>query len=1082
MQKEGRMSRTQFNLATGLIFSVILTGVVACAKSRPYEALLKENVVDKSLIDTQADYIYVPSVLDSSRTTTESTPYIVGDTKLVRLRFTQNALEIVETESDSRFTDNPTNSKLVLSIPIEHVDYKCRENSVGECSNSEEENTKLEWFQRGRFKADFARTRVNEVVSLPYTLVSLYSMGTCYRETSSRLVSARVEADAINIEVEKDFTGDPGCVDAEHSSSGLNFSAILHYSLTKLETLVSKTYEPVPYPEHDQGSFGFFSTTDEAMSVDNRERPEGSITYLNRWNPQKKEIVYYLSDSFAKPENKAVKAATYDAVAAINDGLSKSGSSVRLVLKEPAGKNPGDIRNSMIVMVEDPPAVGLLGYGPTIANPKTGEIISGRVAMYLGIMKQYVRRTYEEIRRTKTVAKASLVPAVESSNANFTLRWDTPRMQHPSVERQAGFSALSPQFSFAKALSPSVAEQSIRDYRQNVSSIRGLKNRAEAASKDCIYLASDLDFNDAVIKGLTDKLGKSIQNLPPWEELTETERSKLLDALVSYVWTPTLIHELGHNLGLRHNFQGSEDKENFYSKDELAAMGLQDEVPYSSVMEYSARNLNELRTMGKYDIAALRFGYRREVQDVHGGFHRITESLEEIEDKHKLKNFGYCTDEHADVNAGCKRFDEGTTLKEIAAHVIRDYKEMYSWRNFRNGARDFSSSDELAYAAKVDGIFHSLRLFFETYERTADLYPFTAEQWAKSPGLRDLDEAVQLTADFFLEVIATPDILCVLQGPDAEAMPAIMPITQLKADAISCFDPEIVERLEKSKYSVIAQEGKSFLSRKDPYSDNPYADQIDVRGIWIDKLLAAKYLLTRRLGQPSLDRTTGNYLDYKNTASRIQTLLQSILFGEIQGNLRLSTGSGTDRIIPIVFGLPVDCCQMIPRQDEAIRRALGLPETDTILAKELVSTIGREVPHISHNAKVAPFMDAFSVYTNNVTKPERLFGSIQLGAARYMTGRENLVANEVMSRVETLRLLSRVPTKKLSQLAHDAVEERNASGMSRLLNRINPIRYLPTEANAAKELGPELLLKYATGQLAEEDYYSMILEDVLLKK
>src|SRR5690606_12978107 len=150
------------------------------------------------------------------------------------------------------------------------------------------------------------------------------------------------------------------------------------YSVVKLNTLASSDYRVAHYPQEDENTFGFFSTEIKKMNVDNSFTKSSEHSLLNRWNPEKKEIVYYLSDEFKKPEHSLLKKSTEEAFDQINSGLKTAGASIQLVLKDPAGKKPGDIRNSMIVMVEDPVAASVIGYGPSVINPLTGEILSAR--------------------------------------------------------------------------------------------------------------------------------------------------------------------------------------------------------------------------------------------------------------------------------------------------------------------------------------------------------------------------------------------------------------------------------------------------------------------------------------------------------------------------------------------------------------------------------------------------------------------------------------------------------------------------------------------------------------------------------
>ncbi|MEK6578127.1 MAG: hypothetical protein AABZ55_02770, partial [Bdellovibrionota bacterium] len=377
------------------IGNLLVLGLVAltgCTKVKPYDVLLKDTVYNKAIIDEHAEYLYLPSVLESTRTSAASRPNWMGDQKIVKLRFSEGSLDVLEVDEDARFVDNSTNLKPVLHIPVSHIDFKCRENSVGECSQQEEENTKILWNQKTRFKPDLDHIAVQEVNTLPVELENFFSMGACFPETGSRYISMKLENEAINIQVEKNYTTNLACAGKDiESLSDLTFSVVHHYSLVKLSKIASPDYKSINYPEADQGQFGFFTTQLSELSDDNRGRVSGEKTLLNRWNPKRSEVIYHLSEGFAKPENGAVKQATFKGIAAINDALKKSGATLQIRLEEPSGKSAGDIRNSMIVMVEDPVAAGLLGYGPSVANPRTGEIVGGRVVLYLGTIKQTIR-------------------------------------------------------------------------------------------------------------------------------------------------------------------------------------------------------------------------------------------------------------------------------------------------------------------------------------------------------------------------------------------------------------------------------------------------------------------------------------------------------------------------------------------------------------------------------------------------------------------------------------------------------------------------------------------------------------------
>lgn len=97
-----------------------------------------------------------------------------------------------------------------------------------------------------------------------------------------------------------------------------------------------------------------------------------------------------------------------------------------------------------------------------------------------------------------------------------------------------------------------------------------------------------------------------------WQELRE------------HILRGVLEHEVGHTVGLRHNFEGSSDAINFHDrfwdlKSETLQFGApmterqknerMTEYQYSTVMDYGSRFNSDIHSLGKYDYAAIRFGY-----------------------------------------------------------------------------------------------------------------------------------------------------------------------------------------------------------------------------------------------------------------------------------------------------------------------------------------------------------------------------------------------------------------------------------------------------------------------------------------
>lgn len=636
---------------SSLLAVALVAGCVEKDGSYEKSTARTADLIEKSSLDMNATYLYVPSTGAVPRYAVSQYPFFQGQEKLVQLQFTENGLEILELDKDAELNengmikrgryvaDNETGieNHPVLTIPGKHIDFRCDKDQHGECTNREEvvpENpaNKDQWQAWNYFDPDYADIKQHEV-----NLTNLWFEGDNLIHQGTEVVSYEVKDGVINIELEKTFQADINSLNYYvEDLSSLSFKTRFYYSLVDINKLATADYQPVYYPETDHDTFGYFKTEILKNGVNGNCSHDCKRFYLmNRFNPDAESIDYHLSGNFLLDKNAAFLDATKEVVATLNAQMTPQGvPPIKLI--EPTSvdskRNSGDLRYNFINLVDDPLDNGLLGYGPSVAHPLTGEIVKAHVNQYSGVARMTARRvwndlvtrynrgdiataaTVNEAQAAAKTAKELLLEAVNTFNSNTqTNSVSVPDMQlsevAPAQLEQVKEINRNPA---ADVNLTEVDNPLLKHFHQEQQRLHDWGEHT-AFSEEAIWISS-------TVKGFIEGLSpddKSLQDnngeLKYWGYLNDAAQQKVSDAIALAVYKSTLVHELGHNLGLRHNFQGSWDKDNFYSEAEAHDLGLKHIPAYSSVMDYAPSQLDELPVWGKYDLAAFRFAYNREV-------------------------------------------------------------------------------------------------------------------------------------------------------------------------------------------------------------------------------------------------------------------------------------------------------------------------------------------------------------------------------------------------------------------------------------------------------------------------------------
>ncbi|MFU8805533.1 MAG: zinc-dependent metalloprotease, partial [Bradymonadaceae bacterium] len=402
----------------------------------------------------------------------------------------------------------------------------------------------------------------------------------------------------------------------------------------------------------------------------------------DQWNDAFVDVVEALGYEVAEGERVFILCPNNPVEAGDPEPCGEPGTSPRL----------GDLRYSFMAYIAKYMEYGLLGLGPSNNDPQTGEIISGMGYVYHwnDIAAYRTQEMVELLNGTRhpssfidgvdltewadqvngTGRSATRTFGLEANEhfvKNFATRHDGELMPitEADVEKQLehGFDAF-----FNERL-----ELMHRDSRLNgertspAGRLRTLKDTyiEDLLVSDGLLMATghqpgtpvtDRDLNAASV--LRGGLGKHSMELAKLREQFAEKRNMYLaemadDALLGIarelagedpaevydvirrsIYTAVLAHEVGHALGLMHNFSGSEDVVNYFDdywkirdrgdgpvRPRLEQPITQAEIDekiyhygYSSVMDYAGRYTLDGYGIGKYDRAALLFGYAGKVE------------------------------------------------------------------------------------------------------------------------------------------------------------------------------------------------------------------------------------------------------------------------------------------------------------------------------------------------------------------------------------------------------------------------------------------------------------------------------------
>lgn len=438
------------------------------------------------------------------------------------------------------------------------------------------------------------------------------AIGPSFRFVSERSTWAKVKSfnENIELEVAAVYSGFEG-LQTVADPRGVQVN--VHYSISRLPSTDYK-------PRKADDRIGYFLTAIKNFS--DKEDDQNFVRYITRWNLKKESqgalsaptrpIVFFLEKTVPLEYRPYVMAGILE----WNKAFEKLGYFNAIQVTKPGDVNydvdsvdPEDVRYNFFRWIT---AEAGFAMGPSRVNPKTGQILDADIIFDDSFLR-YWKQEYE----TFTPEKARLL-------------FGRPADQKPVAQLFGEPGRM--------------AEQ----------------HAAHAPAHQCMFC-----------KGMQHQMAFAASVL--MAQGAADDKGKLPEEFIHQALKEVVMHEVGHTLGLRHNFKASAWKDLTQISDKSKGPG---EATVASVMDYNPANIAPggtpqgfyyTPTIGPYDYWAIEYGYK----DIQGN---EAEELKKIAARGSEAGLNYATDEdtrYFDSDPLSNRFDLGSNPVEFADRQMK---------------------------------------------------------------------------------------------------------------------------------------------------------------------------------------------------------------------------------------------------------------------------------------------------------------------------------------------------------------------------------------------------------------------------
>lgn len=395
----------------------------------------------------------------------------------------------------------------------------------------------------------------------------------------------------------------------------------LHYSISEIRA--NANFKPRVADER----IGYFTTS--FADLGKYQAEENRVRYINRWHlekadpslkvsPARDPIVFYIEHTTPIRYRRWVR----EGVLMWNKAFEQVGiaNALEVYYQDAATgahmeKDPEDVRYNFVRWLNNNIGTAI---GPSRVNPLTGEILDADIILTDGWIRHYWRQFNEVLPQLAMEGFSPETLAWLKTRPH----WD-PRVRlaapaaRPAVMAQIAQEGLHVHAGESLDLGPDrlMGRSEFDGLAGRVSQVNGLCRAAECKAIDMALMRLSLDLVTEYLEQTAPAETKGDQ--PKDNKKKEEE---LLDGVPEWFIGPLIadlvVHEVGHTLGLRHNFKSS----SIYSLEEINSPDFKGKKPFAgSVMDYLPVNMYRwdgepqgdygMIDIGPYDRWAIQFGY-----------------------------------------------------------------------------------------------------------------------------------------------------------------------------------------------------------------------------------------------------------------------------------------------------------------------------------------------------------------------------------------------------------------------------------------------------------------------------------------